>query len=880
MASSSATVGANSSASGSAVGGKRTADDGGDAPQKRQNRTKPEEIKLKLADETKRSEVFYTMVNDFLIGEWMDPSDDSRAVFLRSERVTCKYCGTRKQFVNISDVRSHGDGQTHKDKRVAHVKAQQEKAERAAALNVTVAAKSGVNPHEVAVRARALSHGRLVSLGCNANLASAILSSDVMETLSFANIFASGAGKSDRMRNDAIDCAEIGKKRIRALLQQDARFFSLIIDGASSKLMGGHHINAILIWCPELRKPILLRMAVARNGSGKALDIAETIRDVAAEYDLNLGNNCVGLMADNASVNNKVSKLLGFKWQLRCIAHTYALVVNAAIDAVPGVKTFLTALHNIFTAGGNTSRRNEAKEKVYVDAGMDIHAVSQLYLNRWGTASTLISALVRHKGAMLKKALPLFFEKASSIADFRAAVAKARRQAAKQIGVIDLDSDSENDTFDGMYEEELHDDAAQLLLLEGAGEDSSSSSSSSSSSTSTSVSDSDSVSTGEEAAGELVYSSEEAGLSPAGMSSTAAAGGGSSSSAAPAKKESLGNILKIASHARKAAVGSAALRFVDESLNDEDMYAKLLLVESLTEQFSSIATAASSDNSVFSASVAEDVLCGRGSLKACTDDAASFWEPVVDELGPNFPQASAAALAGYAATAVAQMRKKYVHVEAWANTLHLKLLWDHRTLHDKDTLLCGQKLKDAAGVILRDKDGKAIPDPRVSAGWFGMDKMPTNAFLGQWNDFVAEVKAGLSPSELALEPAVYWRRKASGEKPKYLLLYKVALWYAAVPLSSVAAERAIGLMREIEMPKRNRLKEESWQAENFIRYNKWVIDDEFERVRKDVRSVELAVRSKEAVMAAVAAAGGSDGGGAGGRREGGGAASSNGAARF
>ena len=43
-----------------------------------------------------------------------------------------------------------------------------------------------------------------------------------------------------------------------------------------------------------------------------------------------------------------------------------------------------------------------------------------------------------------------------------------------------------------------------------------------------------------------------------------------------------------------------------------------------------------------------------------------------------------------------------------------------------------------------------------------------------------------------------------------------------MPLSDVAVDRAIALMRDIEAYKRNRMQEPQWQAENLIRYNTWV----------------------------------------------------------
>ena len=97
---------------------------------------------------------------------------------------------------------------------------------------------------------------------------------------------------------------------------------------------------------------------------------------------------------------------------------------------------------------------------------------------------------------------------------------------------------------------------------------------------------------------------------------------------------------------------------------------------------------------------------------------------------------------------------------------------------------------------------------------------------------------------------------ATGNKliPSYPLLYKLGLWFASIPLSAVAAESAIGLMREIETPKRNRIKEPSWQAENFLRYNKWLAQLEFDDVLRQVNATEAGIRSRNPAAAAAAAA--------------------------
>ena len=135
---------------------------------------------------------------------------------------------------------------------------------------------------------------------------------------------------------------------------------------------------------------------------------------------------------------------------------------------------------------------------------------------------------------------------------------------------------------------------------------------------------------------------------------------------------------------------------------------------------------------------------------------------------------------------------------------------------------------------------------RLTAKWFGVLKQPTFPFLGEYNKWSAELRTN---EEKAMEPAAYWRSKQNA-CPR---LYKAGLWNASIPLSAIAAERSVALMREIETPKRNRLRETQWHAENFIRYNKWVTQLDFDDVSKDVAAVTAGTRSP-LVAAAVAVA--------------------------
>ena len=64
-----------------------------------------------------------------------------------------------------------------------------------------------------------------------------------------------------------------------------------------------------------------------------------------------------------------------------------------------------------------------------------------------------------------------------------------------------------------------------------------------------------------------------------------------------------------------------------------------------------------------------------------------------------------------------------------------------------------------------------------------------------------------------------------------------------MPLSAVAVERAIALMRDIEAYKRNRMQEPQWQAENLIRYNTWVMDIDFDTARAGIMKMQAAIDS-------------------------------------
>jgi len=147
--------------------------------------------------------------------------------------------------------------------------------------------------------------------------------------------------------------------------------------------------------------------------------------------------------------------------------------------------------------------------------------------------------------------------------------------------------------------------------------------------------------------------------------------------------------------------------------------------------------------------------------------------------------------------------EKVHHITQWSKILTLKALYDPRNLHDDDVPKTAEQMTATYF--------GAIP---------GEDQSNFSLLMGQYKNFASAI-ARLSESDRhELKPARFWRDNAG----TYPLLYKLGLWYASVPTSSVAAERSFGIMRAVEQPNKMAQKDPAWRAEIFLRYNKWLVD--------------------------------------------------------
>jgi hypothetical protein len=124
---------------------------------------------------------------------------------------------------------------------------------------------------------------------------------------------------------------------------------------------------------------------------------------------------------------------------------------------------------------------------------------------------------------------------------------------------------------------------------------------------------------------------------------------------------------------------------------------------------------------------------------------------------------------------------------------------------------------------------------RATAKYFGLPEPPSLPWLSGFNKWVRSL-SDLTVAQREMPPAIYWRSLAT-TMPSH---YKYGLWYANILMGNVASERAIALMRLVEEPLRNRMKEEAWQAEICLRSNKWLVKKEFDKILVDVKSVTAA----------------------------------------
>ena len=739
------------------------------AEKKKPGRPKPADIVLKFGEDERKRQ-YWLIVNDLICGDFVKHTGDRFERFMASERVYCIFCKTSMQLVAVANLRTHAVGKKHKKKKVEAQATEARRARGETALGVVrvSAAASSLVPHEVGARARMFVHAMLLAEGLTPAQVTRVMEADVLEMLDFARTFHNGAGIQGMMRSEAQLAERVIIQRVAKFFEDPTKYFTVCDDGGSSKLERGKSVHALLAACAEAQKPFLLKMIVLDIDDGTAPKLAMRIKEAMSEYQLTekLATQCVGVMGDNAAITNAVSRELGLGEQQHCLAHATALLIMAALKRMPNVKKFLLGLHAFFTAGGNKSRRIEAAETVYVEAGVVIGPVLSLYLNRWGTVHPLVKALLREDAKMVRIGLPLFFREAKSVAAFKASEASV---AEKIVAVKDLPEASIETAVAEL--DVVDEDVVELLTDLGVGDG-----------------DGD--------------------------------GDGDLGEGTPAARK--------AAIRRSLRVPSAALKAIIAGLADPDLVAELALFDALTESLAPLIQAASADfeaerttdGRTLSFQVVADILDLPDAYAMMKDDAENFL-PVAEYRaglrdGASFGEPLRTRLGIMGVAAANLMYNKTKHIAAFAAMLKRKLMWDHRCNEFKDHVVPSDKA-------------------RATAAYFGLPEPPSALWLTGFNKWTSSLK-DLTKTQREMSPAAYWRTLAT-TMPSH---YKYGLWYANVMMGNVAAERAIALMRLVEEPLRNRMKEGAWQAEICLRHNKWLVKNEFEAILVDVKDVKAA----------------------------------------
>ena len=131
---------------------------------------------------------------------------------------------------------------------------------------------------------------------------------------------------------------------------------TLHIDGASLDMLGGTEKPvAVLISCRNFNHPVLLTIAMLKDGSAVAL--AKFLLALLDKRDIDL-DRVVCLMGDNVTFNDAVAReinVMRAKW----VPHILSLCTKDFTGVFPALATMTVHLHSFTCAAGSTPRTTE-----------------------------------------------------------------------------------------------------------------------------------------------------------------------------------------------------------------------------------------------------------------------------------------------------------------------------------------------------------------------------------------------------------------------------------------------------------------------------------------------------------------------------------------
>jgi hypothetical protein len=373
-------------------------------------------------------------------------------LYVREDRVYCVFCKEALKATTISTLTNHctlrqnkkrpaaaagagaggaGAGAKRKQRTARMLckheinvqnalEAKAKKAKLLAGLGAVVSEKkngSGASNKDLALNLRGSLTGVCMAHGMIPAQLEKLMTREASSALQFITIYSEFGGAGTR-KEDAKRMKMRVVERIKEILKVDSDapiYVTACLDGASTDFGGGQSCSALIVDSTRLKKPILLGTTWA-GGSCDAEHYVEFFNQVRELYGMSV-DQFIALMGDCVTLNDKIARLLGLT-RLKCLSHIMALICHAIYGSFPGLEDFLRGMHTIFTAGGSHKRANEASDSKYVKLGMDVQAVRQLLLTRWGTANELLHALVANECAMLTKALPAFRREAKSMQNY------------------------------------------------------------------------------------------------------------------------------------------------------------------------------------------------------------------------------------------------------------------------------------------------------------------------------------------------------------------------------------------------------------------------------------------------------------------------------
>jgi len=227
------------------------------------------------------------------------------------------------------------------------------------------------------VRAMQLLTAYLASRNLPLTTVDEILEDDALMLLQY---FPMKSGKQLR-RTYLADAYAAMMENVKKLIGADP--FCIVTDG-STKNFGGLSKDVFVVIVRTLSQSALVEVACVEHSTAEHLK--EMVVQALGKHQLAL-ENCVGVMADNATSMNKLARLMDMP-RYRCLAHALHLVVKDIIMGLPPVEELITVIQTFLSFGLQAQRR----KRVALATNKPIGAFD-VASTRWGSCLKVVRNL-------------------------------------------------------------------------------------------------------------------------------------------------------------------------------------------------------------------------------------------------------------------------------------------------------------------------------------------------------------------------------------------------------------------------------------------------------------------------------------------------------